>query len=84
MPKFTRLSSSLSLANATHPSLPCHLQTGIAARQAVLGDTLAGLQELLVYGLKGLAAYAHHAEAMGFTDPAIYADVQVLMLMIMT
>ncbi|PNH09786.1 Hydroxylamine reductase [Tetrabaena socialis] len=50
--------------------------TGISARQAVLGDTLAGLQELLTYGLKGLCAYAHHAEALGFRDPKVYADVQ--------
>ena len=26
-----------------------------------LGETLAGLQEMLVYGLKGMAAYTHHA-----------------------
>ncbi|KXZ44628.1 hypothetical protein GPECTOR_64g122 [Gonium pectorale] len=51
-------------------------QTGIAPRQEALGATLAGLQELLVYGLKGLAAYAHHAEALGHKDPAVYAYVQ--------
>ncbi|KAG2498770.1 hypothetical protein HYH03_003509 [Edaphochlamys debaryana] len=51
-------------------------QTGIAERQRVLGETLAGLQELLVYGLKGLCAYAHHAEALGRTDPQVYADIQ--------
>ncbi|GLC35355.1 hypothetical protein PLESTB_000573600 [Pleodorina starrii] len=52
------------------------MQTGIAARQEALGETLAGLQELLTYGLKGLAAYAHHAEALGHTDAKVYADVQ--------
>lgn len=51
-------------------------ETGIPARKAVLGDTLAGLQELLMYGLKGLAAYAHHAEALGRNDPKVYAFVQ--------
>lgn len=51
-------------------------QTGIPARQAVLGHTLAGLQELVMYGLKGLAAYAHHAEALGRNDPKVYAFVQ--------
>ncbi len=42
-------------------SLPPPSQTGIPARQEVLGMTLAGLQELVVYGLKGLAAYYVHA-----------------------
>lgn len=27
--------------------------------------TLLGLQEMLVYGLKGVCAYAHHAEMLG-------------------
>ncbi|KAG2454078.1 hypothetical protein HYH02_001118 [Chlamydomonas schloesseri] len=51
-------------------------KTGIKERQQVLGETLAGLQELLMYGLKGLCAYAHHAEALGHTDARVYADVQ--------
>jgi hydroxylamine reductase (hybrid-cluster protein) len=29
-----------------------------------------------MYGLKGLCAYAHHAEALGHRDPKVYADVQ--------
>jgi hydroxylamine reductase (hybrid-cluster protein) len=41
-----------------------------------LGQTLAGAQELLVYGLKGMAAYAHHAEALGSTDEKVFAFVQ--------
>lgn len=50
--------------------------TGIlAVRQQVGNDTLVGLQELLVYGLKGLAAYAHHAERLGATDDGVYAFV---------
>ncbi|MBN1885519.1 MAG: hydroxylamine reductase [Candidatus Krumholzibacteriota bacterium] len=31
------------------------------------------LRELLVYGLKGIAAYADHAAVLGREDPAIYA-----------
>uniref|UniRef100_A0A7S0RFR5 Hydroxylamine reductase n=1 Tax=Chlamydomonas leiostraca TaxID=1034604 RepID=A0A7S0RFR5_9CHLO len=49
--------------------------TYVSVRKAALGDTLAGLQELVVYGLKGMAAYAHHAEALGKTDPTVYAFV---------
>lgn len=33
------------------------------------GATLLGLHELLTYGLKGVSAYAHHAEMMGAADP---------------
>jgi hydroxylamine reductase len=36
---------------------------------------LVGLQEMLTYGIKGLAAYAHHAQVLGYTDPAIAAFV---------
>jgi hydroxylamine reductase len=46
---------------------------GIAARRAAQGDDLAGLQELLTYGLKGMAAYADHALALGKEDETVYA-----------
>lgn len=39
----------------------CPFQVGVTSRQEVLGKTVAGLQELTVYGLKGTAAYAAHA-----------------------
>jgi len=48
-------------------------QVGIDKRKAELGDTIAGLQELLVYGLKGTAAYADHAAILGQEDDAVYA-----------
>lgn len=32
---------------------------------------LLGLHELLTYGLKGVAAYAHHAEMLGKVDPQL-------------
>jgi hydroxylamine reductase len=48
---------------------------GIVSRIAELGPDLAGLQELLTYGLKGMAAYAHHALALGREDAAVYAFV---------
>ncbi|NLH48677.1 MAG: hydroxylamine reductase [Myxococcales bacterium] len=46
---------------------------GIVGRQADFGADLAGLQELLTYGLKGTAAYAHHAAILGLTDDRIFA-----------
>ena len=48
--------------------------TSIAARREELGETIAGLQELILYGLKGAAAYADHARVLGVTDAQIDAD----------
>jgi hypothetical protein len=41
------------------------LQVSLAHRKVLMKDqeTLLGLHELLTYGLKGMAAYAHHAGA---------------------
>ena len=46
---------------------------GIQAAIAAHGDDLAGLQELLTYGLKGVAAYTDHAHILGKDDDAVYA-----------
>jgi hydroxylamine reductase len=45
----------------------------IEVRMAALGEDVASLQELLLYGLKGIAAYAHHARQIGQTDPQVDA-----------
>ena len=45
----------------------------VAKRLRALGPDAAGLQELLTYGLKGMAAYADHAQILGQEDPAVYA-----------
>jgi len=49
------------------------LTVGIEGRKAALGDDIAGLAELVVYGLKGTAAYADHAQILGQEDDAVYA-----------
>ncbi|MFH1654464.1 MAG: hydroxylamine reductase [Pseudomonadota bacterium] len=36
------------------------------------GEDVTGLQELLAYGLKGMAAYADHAKILGQEDDAVY------------
>ncbi len=46
---------------------------GIEARRRALGEDVAGLQELLFYGLKGTAAYADHAQILGHEDDSVYA-----------
>ncbi|MDD3642660.1 MAG: hydroxylamine reductase [Candidatus Krumholzibacteria bacterium] len=38
-------------------------------------EDIRSLRELLIYGLKGIAAYAHHAEILGYEDDAVYASV---------
>ncbi len=50
-------------------------KTGIAQSRAALGDDLAGLQELLIYGLKGTAAYTDHAALLGKEDDRVYAFI---------
>jgi hydroxylamine reductase len=44
-----------------------------------LGEDITSLQELLVYGVKGTAAYADHAQILGQEDPAVYAYVHKAM-----
>jgi len=45
----------------------------VADRIDRLGPDAAGLEELLTYGLKGTAAYAHHAHVLGQEQEEIYA-----------
>ena len=42
-------------------------------RRQALGEDVTGLQELLLYGLKGTAAYADHAQVLGREDDEVYA-----------
>lgn len=44
-------------------------------KERVGDENIVGLQELLTYGVKGLAAYAHHALLIAYTDPRIVAFV---------
>ena len=45
---------------------------GVAGRRERLGAALAGVLETGIYGLKGAAAYFHHAAALGYRDEAAY------------
>ncbi|RKY05925.1 MAG: hydroxylamine reductase [Planctomycetota bacterium] len=45
----------------------------IANRLDAYGADVAGLQELIVYGLKGTAAYVDHAKILGVEDDSVYA-----------
>jgi hydroxylamine reductase len=52
--------------------------SGIGVRPAIAahGEDLAGLQELLTYGLKGVAAYADHAHILGKDSDKVFAFLQ--------
>ena len=45
----------------------------IAERMTSQGPDVTALQELLTYGLKGMAAYSEHARILGQEDDTIYA-----------
>ncbi|MHC9539622.1 MAG: hydroxylamine reductase [Vulcanimicrobiota bacterium] len=48
-------------------------EIGIEKRRAISGPDITGLEELLTYGLKGMAAYADHAQILGQQDESVYA-----------
>ena len=48
------------------------IEISILKRMTSLGDTIAGLQELITYGLKGAAAYADHAQILGKESDELY------------
>ena len=49
------------------------LEIGIEKRTAGQGATITGLQDLILYGLKGTAAYADHAMILGQQDDSVFA-----------
>ena len=49
------------------------VEAGIAALRARYGEDVAGLRMLVVYGLKGTAAYADHAQILGQEKESVYA-----------
>lgn len=48
-------------------------QIRIDKRLQTYGKDVAGLQELILYGLKGMASYCDHARILGIEDEAVYA-----------
>lgn len=47
-------------------------------------DDVQSLQELLLYGLKGMAAYAHHARRLGKSDERVSAFIEEALFATMT
>ncbi len=50
------------------PQTLASTNTGILATE---NEDIRSLRELLVYGLKGMAAYAHHANVLGYKDDEV-------------
>jgi hydroxylamine reductase len=48
------------------------------------GQDVQSLQDTLLYGLKGMAAYAHHARRLGRLDPAVDAFMEEALFATMT
>ncbi|WP_292520368.1 hydroxylamine reductase [Methanoculleus sp.] len=60
---------------ASPAAIAAKAQEIAAARESVDAD-LQSLRELLVYGLKGVAAYSHHAAVLGYEDEGVMAFLQ--------
>ncbi len=50
-------------------------KAGVEGRLQRYGSDAGGLQELIMYGLKGMAAYAHHAMVLGVEDDSVYGFI---------
>ena len=48
-------------------------KSGFVGILTIENEDIRSLKELLVYGVKGMAAYAEHAFNLGYTDDAIFA-----------
>jgi len=48
-------------------------EISIPKRRTDRGDDAAGIEEMITYGLKGMAAYAHHAHVLNVEDDGVFA-----------
>jgi len=49
-------------------------EVSLTSHQTSMGEERAGVLHMILYGLKGVAAYADHAAILGKEDPAVYAE----------
>jgi hydroxylamine reductase len=50
-------------------------KAAVSGVHATENEDVRSLRELLIYGLKGIAAYAHHAFILGYSDDEIFKSV---------
>lgn len=72
-PKPAQGPASLEIAPDRDGMVRQGVSVSIENRLQHFGKDVAGLQELILYGLKGMAAYADHACILGVEDDAVYA-----------
>lgn len=56
----------------------------IESKMENVGKTVTGMKELVIYGIKGLAAYADHAYLLGFEKREIYDKIHKIMYSLST
>ena len=66
----------------THHGTACHIdgRPGVCGKDA----DVESLQQMLLYGLKGMAAYANHARRLGESDEAVSAFIEEALFATMT
>jgi len=74
IPPACALSTSFDACDSMETMLKAAEYYSVEKRKERYGDTTAGLQELVLYGLKGAAAYAHHAFVLGKKDVKLFAE----------
>lgn len=50
------------------------LPVSVVERKALLGEDIHSLQEIIIYGLKGAAAYYDHAKILGYEDDKLIGE----------
>ncbi len=58
----------------------CVLSPGVCGKD----EDVKSVQELLLYGLKGMAAYSHHARRLGKSDESVSAFIEEALFATMT
>jgi hydroxylamine reductase len=58
----------------------CSTSPGVCGKN----EDIQSLQEIILYGLKGMAAYAHHARRLGKTDESVSAFIEEALFSTMT
>ncbi|GIW85908.1 MAG: hydroxylamine reductase [Isosphaeraceae bacterium] len=64
----------------TAHGIGCTLSPGVCGKDA----DVQSVQELILYGLKGMAAYASHARRLGKSDPTVSAFIEEALFSTMT
>ena len=62
-------------------------QKAVAAvnhNQAIVGVDVIGLRMLILYGMKGVCAYSHHARVLGFYDDGVDAEIERILAYLAT